>query len=71
MKTKNDGGPAFPHDMGHLDEPNTAGLSIRDYFAGKALPALIECSESMRDWKNIPKTAYEMADAMLVARDAE
>jgi len=35
--TKNNGGPAFPrqHDWGY-------GMTLRDYFAAKAMQALIE-----------------------------
>lgn len=74
MTQRNDGGPAFP------TEPNTQpgfyahhGMSLRDYFAAKAMPEV---------WRDIPEDAnrlqalsylgrrsYEMADAMLAARE--
>lgn len=71
-----DGGPAFP------TEPNAhRGMSLRDYFAGQALPAIIEgTSKSAHDLKDqdaiakllnaIARNAYDLADAMLAAREA-
>jgi hypothetical protein len=56
---------AFPH--GQLrDEYN--GMTLRDYFAAKALqgimvdPMMTMSADKIADW------AYEMADAMLEAR---
>jgi DNA-directed RNA polymerase alpha subunit len=40
-------------------------VTLRDYFAGKAMQALIENDSLFSD---IPTQAYEMADAMIVAR---
>lgn len=64
-----DGGPAFPrmfkYPNGHT-APEADGMSLRDYFAAKAL------TQSCQD--NSPATAaalaYEYADAMLKARQA-
>jgi len=54
---------AFPNphrtDMG--------GMSLRDYFAAKALPFLMSAYEDM---DAIAGVAYKMADAMLKAREA-
>ena len=68
-----DNPPAFPyasgvqsgHDQGkHHDEH---GMSLRDYFAGQALIALLR--------EHPPKTAamfaYDAADSMLRARETE
>lgn len=72
MSTTNDGGPAFPsapHNVAH-------GLSMRDYFAAKAmhqflhgavLPPEFDASEQLL---MLAARAYEMADAMIKARDA-
>jgi hypothetical protein len=65
----NDGGPAFP--MGYHPEGNSAdqfGMTLRDYFAGKAIEALI-----VRGWglENASGKAYEIADAMLKAREVK
>ena len=71
----NDGGPAFPEaGMGGL--PNgefisgQAGMTLRDYFAAKALMGLLASVDSECDInKDISaKWAYEVADAMIAAR---
>jgi hypothetical protein len=47
------------------------GMTLRDYFAAKAMNALIL---EVADWKYMPndiaKFAYKQADAMLKAREA-
>ena len=67
MSTINDGGPVFP-----LAEPGNCvsaseGMSLRDYFAAKAMQGLIVGVENPRTCY-IAKAAYAMADAMLAAR---
>ena len=59
------GGPAFP-------STDTSGMSLRDYFAAKAMQGFI-IEGGIRDagyekW-SIVKSAYEMADAMIEARN--
>lgn len=62
------GGPAFPAHpvMGQISAPGL-GMSLRDFFAAKAMQAMLTqsrpCPERARD-------AYTMADAMLKARNA-
>jgi len=73
---KNDGGPAFPRPASpgakHANE-SQAGMSLRDYFAGRAIPAA--WLEETEGWEktghapSIAKLAYELADAMIVARE--
>lgn len=65
-----DGGPAFPAwDRG--------GMSLRDYFAGQALPGLVTCepvadeADSDAPARQVAKDAYRIADAMLAERDRE
>jgi hypothetical protein len=43
------------------------GMSLRDYFAAKAMQALID-NDGL--FSHIPTRAYELADAMLKARAA-
>ena len=67
---ENDGGPAFP--KGFPDAGTTSkGMSLRDWFAGQALPNLIRAFEESetcgRD--DICKWAYAYADAMLAERE--
>ena len=76
MTAKNDGGPAFPvpllpgqswHGMGPCD-----GATLRDYFAAKALQGICAAPEHLDrigSFKNAAATAYELADAMLKARE--
>ena len=63
MSTKDDGGPAFP--IGSTPEEWGNGMTLRDYFAAKALPV---CMSEYSDPKNIAHAAYLIADSMLKAR---
>ena len=63
--------PAFPRgadsvgaDWRHL------GLTLRDYFAAKAMGVFLTASPEARDHPRMAATwAYEMADAMLAERE--
>ena len=47
------------------------GMTLRDYFAAKAMQAILE-SEDVHDGRVLTNTAwiaYQMADAMLKARE--
>jgi hypothetical protein len=67
-----DGGPAFPHMAvdGHPDY--RLGLSLRDWFAGKALAGMLasETDGSTYREDHAAERAYRLADAMLAARKA-
>ena len=60
---------AFPsvHDDGS-ERTVHFGISARDYFAAKAMVALINQLGYTYDHSTIAKMAYEMADAMLDQR---
>ena len=60
------GGPAFP--VNTSTAPDFDGITIRDYFAAKAMQAM--CGEVSRydQFKPFAKDAYKMADAMMEAR---
>ncbi|MCZ9687573.1 hypothetical protein NB845_08310, partial [Pseudomonas aeruginosa] len=70
---KDNGGQAFPSESMYTSE---AGMTLRDYFAAKAMQALlhptyIESSVSKphsNPLADIPRVAYRYADAMLKAR---
>lgn len=69
MNTTQAGGPAFPN---HPDMPVGSpgeGMSLRDYFAAKAMQGYLT-QENADDiaYNIIAECAYEMADAMLKAR---
>lgn len=65
-KYAKDGGPAFPQPQG-LVEPWAPGMSLRDYFAAKAMAAYILARNTSDDWSDadIAEFSYEAADAML------
>ena len=68
------GGPAFPMPSGPEPRVNTAthyneGMTLRDYFAGQVLPIIY--AGDMRRLETGAREAYEMADAMLKAREAK
>jgi hypothetical protein len=66
----NDGGPAFPAQE-QIDYPSISvtqhypGMTLRDYFAARALPALIADGVLSN---HVGKAAYGIADAMIAAR---
>ena len=62
------GGPAFPTlaDNGHA--MNQDGMTLRDYFAAKAMQSLLIMVKTSDHVDLIGKGAYQMADAMLKAR---
>ncbi len=65
--TTQDGGPAFPHARPSM---NQQGMSLREHFAGLAMNAeIISQGLEGRDIDHIAAMAYEMADAMLRARE--
>ena len=66
----NNGGPAFPHDD-RAQYTERAGMTLRDYFAAKAMQTLLSEVESTADLMGVPQSAYWIADAMLRAREAE
>lgn len=58
---------AFPN--GNLFKDNR-GLTIRDYFAAKAMDALIAKDKSnLEEPGNLAAKAYKYADAMMAARE--
>ena len=76
---KNTGGPAFPAPAGvqHITEQ---GMTLRDYFAAKAMQAMLASPELMvvvtsdqvlgeYAKQRIAKLSYKYADAMLKARE--
>ncbi len=63
MTDTKDDTPAYPVTAGN--HVHATGMSLRDYFAGQALAGL-----ATKGWAiSAPEAAYEMADAMLRARE--
>lgn len=90
MRTETkDGGPAFP--TGEAFDPQSSnqimqykvqGMTLRDYFAAAAIPALIGHAELMSwatketadgaEWRaTVAGWAFKWADAMLAARTTD
>ncbi|WP_176025711.1 hypothetical protein [Burkholderia vietnamiensis] len=68
MDKINDGGPAFPGpDQAEQSVDIHEGMTLRDHFAAKALPAIYDRVQS-GGFDRVATLAYEMADAMLRAR---
>ena len=57
-----DGGPAFP-SPGAFD-----GMSLRDWFAGQAMEALLETGH-FNNLEEMSAHAYSLADAMIEGRE--
>ena len=62
--TKDNGGPAFPTKVDTFH----AGLSVRDYFAAKAMQALITRGSYDGLQDELCAASYRLADSMLKAR---
>ncbi|WP_186276397.1 hypothetical protein [Burkholderia gladioli] len=61
-----DGGPAFPHpDYLHTGD---AGMTLRDYFAAKAMAGMLADPNFPGDVPETAELAYDYADALLKAR---
>jgi hypothetical protein len=73
MSKVDDGGPAFPEHVaispsGGIYGSNyfSAGMSLRDWFAGQALAGL--CSQPTIHYAEVVRDAYQIADNALTAR---
>lgn len=83
--SNNNGGPAFPIKVewaqdsigfdGEECKRNTtsyySGMTLRDYFAAKAMQGILANSEANRSWTDddVAKFAYRQADAMIAERN--
>lgn len=59
------GGPAFPQTHGQVQY---YGMTLRDYFAAKAMQGLLADLGIRVERHELARRAYEIADAMLKAR---
>jgi hypothetical protein len=72
MSNINDGGPAFPVENVHIWQGH--GMSLRDYFAAKAMQGLVAQSMGtalLSPAEDAAAYAYAMANAMLKAREGK
>jgi len=70
--SKKDGGPAFPGVtwITQGDNKNPEGMTLRDYFAAKAMTGMLSGYEADQ-FKNpqLAQWSYQIADEMLKARE--
>jgi hypothetical protein len=64
--------PAFPlHNHGAQTLGlHVTGMSLRDYFAAKAMQGLISIDDLDMHQDDYARVAYQQADAMMKAREA-
>jgi hypothetical protein len=79
MTQRTDGGPAFPTPRYERGDMYSLGMTMRDFFAAKAMQIMLDaydkgyCGLNSQDAPNtdvIARGAYEMADSMLKARES-
>lgn len=61
--------PAFPNTSTAGNIWNDKGMTLRDYFAAKAMQGLLS-SDVNAPLETFAKQSYKVADAMLKAREA-
>lgn len=72
MIDRSGGGPAFPvvsdteHDSGYHSTVDSSGMTLRDYFAAKAINRLMR--DFCAPWGQLVTQAYDMADAMIAEK---
>jgi len=73
-EAKQDGGPAFPFVEPPTECSVATGMTLRDYFAAKALQGFCAfgalSTDSGNTIEDLALDAYEAADAMIKARSA-
>ena len=70
------GGPAFPTEVVNTNDGWIhSGMTLRDYFAAKAMNGMLAGHighyghDNYWPYEDMAKQSYQMADAMLVARE--
>jgi len=79
MTKINDGGPAFPQHIAAVGSEIVSsvdggedGMTLRDYFAAKAMQGMLAQEWAPSEFTGVNKAAedaYDIADAMLTARE--
>ena len=68
----NDGGPAFPRTRADGHTSPQSGMALRDYFAAAALKGQAHrFAHPHEHCELLAQDCYEIADAMLKAREAK
>jgi hypothetical protein len=65
--------PAFPVQSIYVEDhdQNTRGMTLRDYFAAKAMQSILNAGISSAQYEDDAEQAYVIADAMLKARNGQ
>ena len=63
---------AFPRADGRFDssQKNEQGMTLRDYFAAKAMVAILSNPEYIKEDHELAIQSFNVADAMMKAREA-
>ena len=72
MSNTNTGGPAFPNEGFNGWGKPEEGMTLRDYFAAKAMQGELASQSPENEYTNLDALAvlsYRMADAMMKARN--
>ncbi len=79
MTKSKSGGPAFPlykaisneevTYTGYTKHDFTMGMTLRDYFAAKAMQSMLSAGIDSAQYEDDAEQAYVVADAMLKARN--
>lgn len=70
VMSRETGGQAFPEPI--MDFGQSRGMTLRDYFAAKAMSSLVISGLNTDAWssyEDMAGSAYSIADAMLKARN--
>lgn len=72
MSTFKDGGPAFPVTTEHGSVFPLPGMTLRDYFAAKAMQGFMASADAARtatlNLPNLAYNSYAIADSLLIQR---
>ena len=66
MSARDNREPAFPCDSKRYE---SEGMTLRDYFAAKAMQGFATGNDAWTSVYQVAETAYEWADAMIEARN--
>ena len=69
MTQQTKGGPAFPF-IDSASPREYPGMSLRDYFAAKAMTSELVGGVHIDDFDSVARRAYAMADEMLKERES-
>jgi hypothetical protein len=69
MSNTNTGGSAFPYTEANGANSGDVGMTLRDYFAAKAMQGILTDPDITMGADKIAEWAYAQADAMLKARE--